>query len=331
MKKIFSLLAVLLLTLSATAQHETSVLFIGNSFTFMNNMPFIFQDVAIAKGHKIFVDTVVHGGKDFNFHAHNPGTYKKLKSRKWDFVIIQGHSNELAQPETIIDKNSLPYATQIVDSIRANSACTQLVLYMTWGYKNGNPKWSVIASYDSMQARIKTQYLRFADLLDARVSPVGEAWKMMRETHPGINLYYTDNIHPNLNGSYLSACTFFATIFNESPLHNNIMVAVDPDTRQAIEYTVSQTVLNNMGQWRIVQKTDRLVTGFDLAISGNNVQVYDRSQNSSWIEWNFGDGHTSSERNPMHKYAAPGTYKITQKISMHCQTVELVREITLVK
>lgn len=305
------------------------MLFIGNSFTFMNNMPFMFRDIAVAKGKKIYVDTVVEGGKDFNFHAHNPETYAAIKSRKWDYIIVQGHSNELAQPESVIDKNSLPYARQIVDSIHASNPCTQVLLYMTWGYKFGNPKWSAIASYEPMQERIESQYLRFADLLDARLSPVGAVWKTIRASHPALNLYYTDNIHPSYAGSYVSACTFFASIFGESPLKNSAIVSLDADTRQIIEYTVSQVVLNNLNKWRFIQKSDRLISGFDMVMSGRNLQIYDRSENSSWIEWDFGDGHTSTDKNPFHEYKSSGKYKVTQKISMYCKSVELVREVDI--
>lgn len=329
MLKIISLLTALLLTSGTWSQQETSVLFIGNSFTFMNNMPFMFRDIAQAQGKKIYVDTVVEGGKNFSYHASSKETYTMINSRKWDYVIIQGHSNELAQPESVIDKNSLPFARQIVDSIHKNSACTQVVLYMTWGYKNGNAKWSEIAAYAPMQERITNQYLRFADLLDARVSPVGAVWKSIRSNYPAVNLYHPDNTHPSLNGSYVSACTFYASIFGESPLRNSAIVPIDPDTRQIIEYTVSQTVLNNLGQWRIVPKFNRLVSGFDMVVNGRYLQIYDRSENSSWIEWNFGDGHTSSEKDPFHQYGQPGTYKVTQKISMHCKTMELVREIVI--
>ncbi len=329
MQKIILLFSLILFTSGAFAQQEVSVLFIGNSFTFMNNMPFMFRDIAESKGKKIHVDTVVEGGKDFNYHAHSSETYNMIKSRKWDYVIIQGHSNELAQPESVIDKNSLPFARQIVDSIRANSLCTQVVLYMTWGYKNGNPKWSAIAAYAPMQERIENQYLRFADLLDARVSPVGEVWKNIRNNAPGLNLYYSDNIHPSFAGSYVSACTFYASIFGESPLHNSAIVALDADTRQIIEYNVSQVVLNNLAQWRYVQKSDRLISGFDMVMSGNFLQIYDRSENSSWIEWDFGDGHTSTEKNPFHKYETAGTYKVTQKLNMYCKTLELVREVVI--
>lgn len=289
----------------------------------------MFRDIAESKGKKMHVDTVVEGGKDFNFHANNPETYALIRSRKWDYVVIQGHSNELAQPESKVDKNSLPYAKQIVDSIRANSSCTQVVLYMTWGYKNGNAKWAPIATYDSMQLRIKNQYLRFADLLDARVSPVGEVWKEVRKKYSGINLYHSDNQHPSEAGSYLSACTFFTAIFGESPLKNKAIVPLDESTRQIIEMNAAQVVLNNLNEWRFVQMSSGLMTGFDLQLSGRDLLLHNNAKNAVWIEWNFGDGHLSTDENPSHRYANPGIYQVTQKVSNGCKTLFLNRSVDI--
>jgi hypothetical protein len=309
------------------AQEETSVLFIGNSFTFMNNMPFIFKDIAESKGKKIFVDTVVEGGKNFEYHSSRPETFSTIKSRKWDYVIIQGHSNELAQPESKVDKNSLPFAQKIVDSIRENNPCTQVIVYMTWAYKNGNPKWAPISSYDSMQYRVKNQYLRFADLLDARVSPVGEVWKTIRANYSGINLYDPDNQHPSLYGSYLSACTHFATIFQESPFGNASQVQVEQAVRQIIESNASQVVLNNLNQWRNIEKNTKLEVGFDLILQNDSLELVNRSKNATWIEWDFGDGHISSEENPKHCYKEKGNYVVSQKISNACKVLVLSREV----
>jgi PKD repeat protein len=46
------------------------------------------------------------------------------------------------------------------------------------------------------------------------------------------------------------------------------------------------------------------------------VRFTDRSLNSpaSW-EWRFGDGDTSSERNPVHTYTRPGLYIIRERVS----------------
>ncbi|MGV3630659.1 MAG: DUF4886 domain-containing protein [Bacteroidota bacterium] len=327
MHKVLKTLLFTLILSSFSAQEETSVLFIGNSFTFMNGMPSMFREIALSKGKAIFVDSVVEGGKDLNFHSSRPLTYEKIRSRKWDYIILQAHSNELAQPESKVDKNSLPYARRIVDSIRANSSCTQLVLYMTWAYKNGNPKWGPISTYDSMQYRIKNQYLRFADLLDARVSPVGEVWKTIRANYSGINLYHPDNQHPSPVGSYLSACTHFTTIFGETPLRNTAPIILDEATRQIIELNASQIVLNNMNQWRNVPRKSLPEAGFDILQQNDTVTVVNRAKNSSWIEWDFGDGHFSAEENPNHCYLLKGTFAITQKVMNACRTITYRREV----
>lgn len=329
MKGFIAAVAFSLLSTMSYAQEEVSVLFIGNSFTFMNNMPFLFRDIAVAEGKKIHVDTVVEGGKNFEYHAKNPETYQMIKSRKWDYIVIQGLSNELAQPESKINESSLPYAKQIVDSIRENSSCTQVVLYMTWGYKNGNSKWEPIATYETMQQRVSAQYLRFADLLDARVSPVGEVWSNVRKTHPGINLYYTDNQHPNINGSYLSACTFYTSIFGETPYLNESKNEIEATVRQVIELTATHVVLNNLAQWRYVPKSNPLTRGFDLYQNANKLELRNNAKNASWIEWNFGDGHLSTDQNPAHVYEKKGNYTITQKISNHCKTISLEKQIQI--
>ncbi|MBI2259506.1 MAG: hypothetical protein HYU67_11505 [Flavobacteriia bacterium] len=311
------------------SQKETSILFIGNSFTFMNDMPFIFRDMALSKGKKVIVDTVVEGGKSFKFHSEQKETYEKIKERNWDYVFIQGHSNELAQPEVKVDIETFPYAKKITDSIRLNSACTQIVLYMTWGYKNGNPKWSVIANYDSMQYRIKNQYFRFADLLDARISPVGEVWKSIRNAHSGINLYDADLQHPSLAGSYLAACTHFASIFGESPIGNKVNVDLNPNVRSIIEFNASQIVLNNLNQWRFVNKEYDLQANFDVIIKGNEVNFINRSVGFLKCKWDFGNDSTSTEDNPKHVFLEKGRYLIQLQIENFCKSLEISREILI--
>lgn len=319
----------ILVSFMGFSQEETSVLFIGNSFTFMNGMPSLFQQIATAKGHTVFVDSVVEGGKNLAYHAGRAETYAMIQSRKWDYVVVQGHSNELAQPDSKVEQLTLPFAKQLVDSIRENNPCTQVMLYMTWGYKYGNSKWSPIASYDSMQYRIKNQYLRFADVLDARVSPVGEVWKHVRSSYSGINLYDPDNQHPSLEGSYLSACTFFASVFGESPLNNAISVKITPETRQIIEMNASQVVLNNLNQWRFIPRGRKLKPGFDTIIKDKTVQVFSTAEEADFVEWNFGDGFRAMGTEVSHVYTSKGSFKIEQKVTGNCGSKISTRTITI--
>jgi len=87
------------------------------------------------------------------------------------------------------------------------------------------------------------------------------------------------------------------------------------------EYDVSLTVINRYGS---DTKTAPAYIGignppvpdFSAAISGDaaplTVAFADATENrpTAW-RWDFGDGGTSSEQNPFHTYAVPGTYTVT--------------------
>ena len=309
------------------SQDTTSVLFIGNSFTFYNNTPGILKDIAASKGKLIYTDTAVTGGKDLKFHSERERTYKLIKSRNWDYIVIQGHSNEFAQPDGKVDSLTYPYAKKIIDSIHTYSTCSRILFYMTWGYKNGNPKWKAIANYDSMQYRIERQYLRFADKLHTGISPVGMVWKEVRTFNPEINLYAEDRFHPILTGSYLSACTFYTTIFGETPYKNTAMIDVDPFQREVIELAATKVVLNNLARWRYLPKQRPLTPGFDILQNNESIQLISNAKNNLALTWDFGDGTKSNDTNPTYQYKTKGEFTIKQTIQNNCNTVALSRKI----
>ena len=200
MKKLIVLLG-LLAGAQLAAQDTTSVLFIGNSLTFMNEMPNTFREIAKSKGKTVHVERVTEGGKSMDWHSKQEKTYAAIRSRKWDYVILQELSNTPAQPDTKTETISLPFFRQLSDSIRKNAECTQIMLYMTWGYKNGNSQWAEINTYELMQTRISNTYLRYSDILSAQLSPVGAVWSQVRKNYPALELYDPDNFHPSPLGS----------------------------------------------------------------------------------------------------------------------------------
>ncbi|MDO8367243.1 MAG: PKD domain-containing protein [Saprospiraceae bacterium] len=59
---------------------------------------------------------------------------------------------------------------------------------------------------------------------------------------------------------------------------------------------------------------------FHFTTNGNTVIFDDQSTadgNITGYEWDFGDGNTSTEQNPTHTYAAPGTYNVCLTITAH--------------
>ena len=327
MRLVIFILLLNVVSFTSYSNDTLKILFIGNSFTFMNDMPDMFKGIAKAKNKAVYVERIAYGGKSWEFHSTNPDTYKAINRHKWDYVVLQELSNNPAQPESKVDRISLPYAKQLSDSIRANYECTQLILYMTWGYKNGNSQWKEIGTYDQMQERIHQTYFRFSDVLNAQIAPVGEVWKQVRKNYPGLDLYDPDNFHPNRLGSYLVAATFFATIFGESPYGVSYTGKTDVYSAEIVQLIASQVVLNNPNSWRIIYNTSPLRTGFDVIIKGDKVRFENRAENAVTVEWDFGNGVVSRELNPEIRYTKKGKYTVRQTVSGGCEQKVLERVI----
>ncbi|MEZ4826591.1 MAG: T9SS type A sorting domain-containing protein [Bacteroidia bacterium] len=61
------------------------------------------------------------------------------------------------------------------------------------------------------------------------------------------------------------------------------------------------------------------VAGFQHVLFGDvSIQFIDKSTGGQFIQWEFGDGETSTLQNPLHHYAGSGAYEVKQIISTHC-------------
>ena len=308
---------------------QTSILFIGNSYTANNDLPDVFKKLAADFQRDVFVDTVIQRGKNLSFHATQPATFEKIKEKKWDYVVIQAHSSELAQPTSVIETNTRPALTQIIDSIRAADSCARILFYMTWGYKNGNSKWEPIDTYQKMQDWVEKEYLRFSDIYSIPVVPVGKVWSEVRRQSPKLELYHPDLRHPSINGTYLSACTFFTCIFGVSPLNNTFGIEIPQNDKRRIELTASQVVLNNLPKWRWLPRFPEMTTGFDLILLDKELRLENKATNYHYLTWDFGDGRVSEDENPTYSYKIPGVYTVSQVVTNACETKTLQRTIEI--
>jgi hypothetical protein len=327
--QIFAFLFICLAMKTVKGQDEISVLFIGNSLTFSNDMPKMLQNISVANGKKIIVDTVVKRGMSIKYHSSQQKTFNRIKSRKWSYVVIQGFSTEFAQPKGIVDSTTIPYLRIIVDSIRFYNKCSKIILYETWGYKLGKTEIPNAVDYSQMQDLIKQQTVRAADIFSIGVCPVGEAWKKVQKSDQNMELYTADNYHPTKTGSYIAACTFYTTLFAESAYGNKSTININPANRKTIE-TISATVLiGNRTKWSLTFPVKFPMTGFDLILQNNELKLVDKSLHSKSVDWYFGDGVSSKDNSPKHVYKKKGTYTINQVVHGKCGSNNLKRTISV--
>lgn len=278
-----------------------SVLFIGNSYTFMNDMPTaVFKKMVEANGTiKAHVDKSTLGGSNLAYHASNPGTYEKIKSYKWDYVVLQGFSREFAQPIDTINATTKVNLQQLRDSIYANRPDTKILLYMTWGYKDGFMEMESTNSYLKMQNLIANNYIRIAEELNFGVSPVGLAWKNIRATQPDINLYYTDGAHPGLTGSYLIASVFYKRILGVTPVGNPNKIKLDDNIKRRLEQAANSTVDHLQALMNPKKEEPKLISAFDVIVNEKTIKVFDHSEGADKVYYkiNYDDKNPIHERN----------------------------------
>lgn len=72
---------------------------------------------------------------------------------------------------------------------------------------------------DQVQAKVSDVYCSLARQYSCALAPSGIAYVRERKFYPDYDLYasQSDRVHPNLSGSYLSACCIYATLFGKNP------------------------------------------------------------------------------------------------------------------
>jgi len=58
------------------------------------------------------------------------------------------------------------------------------------------------------------------------------------------------------------------------------------------------------------------------------VTFTDKSKNAEVYAWDFGDGQTSTEKNPVHQYAEPKTYNVKLTVSNKAGNSEVIHEVS---
>ena len=179
----------------------TKVLFIGNSYTGVNNLPQLTFEVAISTGDTLIIDSHTPGGQRLMDHAVSVQANAKIASSNWDYVVLQAQSQEPSWPIQQVQTEVFAYAKILCDTIRANNSCTRPVFYMTWGRENGDASncanWPPVCTYTGMDSLLNERYQTMGADNDAYVSPVGAVWHYIRDTYPQIDLYAADGSHPS--------------------------------------------------------------------------------------------------------------------------------------
>ncbi len=318
------LLSTVLLPVGLVAQTR-DVLFLGNSYVYTNDLPGTLRQLALSLGDTVNTAQSTPGGYTFQGHTTLAASQQLIDQGGWDFVVLQEQSQIPSFPISQVQTDCFPYAAQLVDSIKVHSPCAEAVFFMTWGRQNGDAgncaNWPPVCTFDGMNALLRERYLTMAVDNDAWCAPVGAVWKQARDQQPGINLYNADGSHPSAEGTYLAACTFYATLFGETPVGAAYTAGLDPATAAIIQGLAAATVLDSLGTWNIgVNDPDAAFT-----TSSNGASVsFTPNNGPGHHTWIFGDGTTDNSTVTTHLYAQGGIYDVMHIVVDDCGRADTV-------
>lgn len=241
------------MAVAVSAQNDHArVLFIGNSYTDVNNLPNLVQRVSESAGCAVEYESYTPGGCTFMNHCNNQ-SINLIRQGGWDVVVLQEQSQLPSFPQSQVEQECFPYAEYLVNTIYQYNPDGEAMFYMTWGRKNGDernaPYFPVLATYEGMDSMIYERYMYMARTYDASVCPVGRVWRYIRNNHADIELYQPDDSHPSVAGSYAAACAFYTLIFHRSPLEITHVPDIDGTQAATIRQAVKTVVFDNLSFW----------------------------------------------------------------------------------
>lgn len=218
------------------------ILFIGNSWTYYNDMPGIVKRMATASRKNTYVAEWTQGGATLAYFAQDANAERIIGQQKWDFVILQDGTYRIIYPEN--HQELAGPISHLRDIILRNNPDTKILFHMLDAPRNSQTNANWPHEYAAYTLRIVDGTKAFTQLVGLETAPVGLAWYQVVVNSPSIDLYTPDFSHPSYAGSYLMACVYYSTIFRESSENNPYIGEMPEGDARVIQSVASEITLN---------------------------------------------------------------------------------------
>ena len=229
------------------------VLFIGNSYFQYNDQPAMFKALCDSAGRNTLVSSYLRSGTSLLDNVQDEDCHAKIASRPWDFVIAIGGSRGVAYPriypELMTYQSILSFRSLTLDSNDSG----RFVNVMPWAFEDGMLWMGMEDDYAAMQQEIYSNTLRWSQSNDYTVAPVGKAWLQVLDSldYPTHYLHLRDMNHPTPQGSYLTACVLYCTVFQDSCIGNSYHPGIPQAEAEWYQSLASELVLTSPELWNL--------------------------------------------------------------------------------
>ncbi|UYP44616.1 hypothetical protein NEF87_000901 [Candidatus Lokiarchaeum ossiferum] len=270
---------------------NVSILFIGNSLTGYHDMPQLFQNFSNSAEKNVNVDSALVYGASLTKLLQSAIVLQKINSQQWDFIILQSDDTS-AFPDLYEKEINLINAFK--KEITRKSPYATILYFMVWGLRDGVSIQEIHGefvhySYSDYMTKIKTGTMYIASHTQVAIVPIGVAWENLigQDQSYKNKLFGADNAHPAPLGSYMGAAVVFVSIFQEN-CSTSFFASIDPKEAQKIQKIASDTVLEEIGQWKLTSKLSNEVYQ-EIPIWLNSSQRIEPGK--IHLEWDFNESY----------------------------------------
>ena len=200
------------------------ILFVGNSKTYVHNIPDKVKAMASNQGYSVSVTAVTRGGYTLSELANEFGS--KITADSYDCVVLQEQTD-------VYMHNSNAYssgAQRVISLVRGKNSSAKIYIRALWATS------STGSSTRENSYRVTES---IASQNQASVIYDGKAFDNSRAKYPEINLF-GDSIHQSEAGAYLSAAMIYKNLSGSSPSNITYTASLSSSTANKL-----LTIANN--------------------------------------------------------------------------------------
>lgn len=183
------------------------ILFIGNSATYVHDLPETLARLATEAGYPLECARVVKGGWRLSQHAEAGSRAREEIEKGYDIVFLQDNGDCISLDEK--REACIRACTELTDAAKSSGARVYYYVRPPYGYEAfGRSPLEQCSEFDLL-------FSSMAKENDAVCAYVNRAFAYAIE-NTNIRLWGDDNAHTSEQGGYLAVCVFFATLFGKS-------------------------------------------------------------------------------------------------------------------
>lgn len=239
MRNILAAIAASLLVLIATPAHAQEakpvrVLFVGNSLTYVNNMPRLLHALAAVQPGKLAITTNTWAapGGSLEQRWSDGHVAKALADGHWDVLVLQERTAEVACLTSAASRR--PASCRISERVYhqfaklAAANGTRVLLLSTWGMDRGRRarRGNSMRGQDRLDAAFETlaARLRADDGAKVDVVPAGHALRAWADEREDPTVVFPDGLHPSVAASLVIAAQIYHAITGEDAQANDLPI-----------------------------------------------------------------------------------------------------------